>query len=97
MIDAYSCEGWNGQSQENIMPEKDLQKDASKILQCKLAIHEAFHKLIYFCFCRGVSKNPYSIMKGRSTTKDIFCTKYGAKYLVNNDIILCDCGTHQNV
>ena len=36
MIDAYSSEGWKGQSQEKIRPEKELQKAASKILQCKI-------------------------------------------------------------
>lgn len=100
MIDAYSSEGWKGQSQEKIRPEKELQKAASKILQCKLAIREAFHHLDSLLLEGSLQESDFD-SEGQINSEDIFCAKCGSKDLVlDNDIILCDgaCdrGFHQN-
>lgn len=90
MIDAYSSEGWKGQSQEKIRPEKELQKAASKILQCKLAIREAFHHLDSLCLEGSLQESAFD-SEGQINSEDIFCSKCGSKDLVpDNDIILCD-------
>lgn len=90
MIDAYSNEGWKGQSQEKIRPEKELQKAASKILQCKLAIREAFHRLDSLCLEGSLPESDFD-SEGQINSEDIFCAKCGSKELVlDNDIVLCD-------
>lgn len=90
MIDAYSNEGWKGQSQEKIRPEKELQKAASKIVQCKLAIREAFHRLDSLCLEGSLPESDFD-SEGQINSEDIFCAKCGSKDLVlDNDIILCD-------
>lgn len=90
MIDAYSSEGWKGQSQEKIRPEKELQKAASKILQFKLAIREAFHHLHSVCLEGSLQESAFD-SEGQINSEDIFCAKCGTKDLFpDNDIILCD-------
>lgn len=90
MIDAYSSEGWKGQSQEKIRPEKELQKAALKILQCKLAIREAFHHLDSLSLEGSLQESAFD-SEGQINSEDIFCAKCGSKDLFpDNDIILCD-------
>uniref|UniRef100_A0A0D6R2W9 Uncharacterized protein n=1 Tax=Araucaria cunninghamii TaxID=56994 RepID=A0A0D6R2W9_ARACU len=90
MIDAYSSEGWKGQSQEKIRPEKELQKAASKIVQCKLAIREAFRELHSLSLEGSLEKSAFD-NEGQVNSEDIFCAKCGSKdLLLDNDIILCD-------
>eukprot|EP01018_Ginkgo_biloba_P003096 Gb_21021 [translate_table: standard] len=90
LIDAYSNEGWKGQSQEKIRPEKELQRAASKIAQCKLRIREAFHHLDSLCLEGTLQQSAFD-SEGQIYSEDIFCAKCGSKDLFpDNDIILCD-------
>ncbi|KAL0356886.1 UNVERIFIED_CONTAM: Pathogenesis-related homeodomain protein [Sesamum calycinum] len=45
LIDAYSAEGWKGQSLDKLKPEKELQRAKSHILRYKLKIRALFQRL----------------------------------------------------
>ncbi|XP_073278417.1 pathogenesis-related homeodomain protein [Primulina huaijiensis] len=90
LIDAYSAEGWKGQSLEKLKPEKELQNAKSHILRYKLKIRELFQHIDQSL---AAGKLPESLFdsKGEIYSEDIFCAKCGSKDLqVDNDIILCD-------
>ncbi|KAL3843880.1 hypothetical protein ACJIZ3_001283 [Penstemon smallii] len=90
LIDAYSAEGWKGQSLEKLKPEKELQRAKSHILSYKLRIRDLFQHLESSL---SVGKLPESLFdsKGEIDSEDIFCAKCGSKELpLDNDIILCD-------
>ncbi|PSS29295.1 Pathogenesis-related homeodomain protein [Actinidia chinensis var. chinensis] len=90
LIDAYSAEGWKGQSLEKIKPEKELQRAKSEIFRCKLKIRDLFQRLD-LSIAEG--KLPRSLFdsEGQIDSEDIFCAKCGTKDLrADNDIILCD-------
>eukprot|EP00252_Welwitschia_mirabilis_P023617 TRINITY_DN6728_c0_g1_i1.p1 TRINITY_DN6728_c0_g1~~TRINITY_DN6728_c0_g1_i1.p1 ORF type:complete len:673 (-),score=177.69 TRINITY_DN6728_c0_g1_i1:1283-3301(-) len=90
MIDAYSSEGWRGQSQEKIRPERELRKAASKILHYKHAIREIFHRLHSLSLTGSLEESAFD-SDGLIYSEDIFCAKCGSKDLFpDNDIILCD-------
>ncbi|KAH6793559.1 hypothetical protein C2S52_004036 [Perilla frutescens var. hirtella] len=90
LIDAYSAEGWRGQSVDKLKPEKELEKAKSRILGYKLKIRALFQ-----CLDQSLSlgKLPESLFdsQGEIDSEDIFCAKCGSKDLtLDNDIILCD-------
>ncbi|PIM99086.1 PHD Zn-finger protein [Handroanthus impetiginosus] len=90
LIDAYSSEGWKGQSLEKLKPEKELQRAKSHILRYKLKIRALFQRLD---LSLAVGKLPESLFDshGEIDSEDIFCAKCGSKDLtLDNDIILCD-------
>nr|GMD07184.1 pathogenesis-related homeodomain protein [Ipomoea batatas] len=90
LIDAYSAEGWKGQSLEKLKPEKELQRAKSGIFHYKLKIRDLFQR-IDTSLSQG--KLPESLFDsdGQIDSEDIFCAKCGSKDLpADNDIILCD-------
>ncbi|XP_011088187.1 pathogenesis-related homeodomain protein isoform X1 [Sesamum indicum] len=90
LIDAYSAEGWKGQSLDKLKPEKELQRAKSHILRYKLKIRALIQRLD---MSLAVGKLPESLFDshGEIDSEDIFCAKCGSKDLpLDNDIILCD-------
>ncbi|KAJ0980254.1 hypothetical protein J5N97_008509 [Dioscorea zingiberensis] len=90
LIDAYSGEGWKGQSLEKIKPEKELERAKSEILRCKLKIRELFHHLDSL-LSKGRLEDSLFDSEGQISSDDIFCGTCSSKDVsANNDIILCD-------
>ncbi|EPS70892.1 hypothetical protein M569_03865, partial [Genlisea aurea] len=90
LIDAYSAEGWKGQSLEKLKPEKELDRAKSHISRYKLKIRSLVQHLDHLL---SFGKLPGSLFdsKGEINSEDIFCAKCGSKDLTpDNDIILCD-------
>ncbi|WVZ55392.1 hypothetical protein U9M48_006056 [Paspalum notatum var. saurae] len=99
-IQAYSSEGWKGQSLEKIRPEKELERATAEILRCKLRIREAFRNMDSL-LSEGKLEESLFDSAGEISSEDIFCAICGSKDVtLQNDIILCDgaCdrGFHQN-
>ncbi|XP_043713167.1 homeobox protein HAT3.1 isoform X2 [Telopea speciosissima] len=90
LIDAYSGEGWKGQSSEKIKPEKELQRASTEILRCKQEIRSLFQHIDSSC-AEGRLQESLFDSDGQIYSEDIFCAKCGSKDLTSaNDIILCD-------
>ncbi|XP_027155738.1 pathogenesis-related homeodomain protein [Coffea eugenioides] len=90
LIDAYSGEGWKGQSLEKIKPEKELQRAKSQIFRYKLKIRDLFRQ-IDLLLAEGKLPETLFDSDGQIDSEDIFCAKCGSKDLtLDNDIILCD-------
>nr|CAD1841309.1 unnamed protein product [Ananas comosus var. bracteatus] len=90
LIDAYSGEGWKGQSLEKIRPEKELERAKSEILRCKLRLRDTF-KHLDTLISEGKFDESLFDSEGEISSEDIFCAKCGSKDVsANNDIILCD-------
>ncbi|XP_047341411.1 pathogenesis-related homeodomain protein isoform X1 [Impatiens glandulifera] len=90
LIDAYSGEGWKGQSIEKVKLAEEIQRAKSEIVRTKLKIRDLFKGLDSSI---AVGKLPESLFdsEGEIDSEDIFCAKCGSKdLLLNNDIILCD-------
>lgn len=90
LLDAYSSEGWRGQSLEKLRPEKELQRAKADINRSKLKIRDLFRHLDSVS---AEGKFPDSLFdsEGLIDSEDIFCAKCGSKELsADNDIILCD-------
>ncbi|KAF3632346.1 Pathogenesis-related homeodomain protein [Capsicum annuum] len=99
LIDAYSAEGWKGQSREKIRPEKELQRAKKQILNCKLGIREIVHHLDLLSSAGQIDDS--AIAPDGSVHHDhIICAKCKLQEAFSdNDIILCDgtcnCAFHQ--
>uniref|UniRef100_A0A7I4DNG1 PHD-type domain-containing protein n=1 Tax=Physcomitrium patens TaxID=3218 RepID=A0A7I4DNG1_PHYPA len=90
LLDAYTGEGWKGQSREKIRPEQELQRAKAQILRSKLAIREAIHELDDVGLEGSLDKNAFD-SEGRIYHEEIFCAKCKSQEaLPDNDIILCD-------
>ncbi|CAN4112134.1 unnamed protein product [Withania somnifera] len=90
LIEAYSGEGWKGQSLEKIKLEKELQRAKTHIFQYKLKIRDLFQRLDTLL---AQGRLPASLFdnEGEIDSEDIFCAKCGSMDLpADNDIILCD-------
>ncbi|CAL0330330.1 unnamed protein product [Lupinus luteus] len=86
LIDAYSAEGWKGQSREKIRPEKELQRAQKEILKCKLSIRDAIRQLDSLSGIEDQVIAP----DGSANHKHIFCAKCKLREaLRDNDIVLC--------
>ncbi|XP_043709501.1 homeobox protein HOX1A-like [Telopea speciosissima] len=90
LIDAYSGEGWKGQSLEKIKPEKELQRATTEIFSCKQKIRSLFQHIDSSC-AEGKLQESLFDSDGQISYEDISCAKCGSKDLTtDNDIILCD-------
>lgn len=99
LIDAYSAEGWKGQSREKIKPEKELERAKAQIVKCKLGIREAIRQMELLS-SKGSIDDTVVASDGSVHHEHIICAKCNLREAFpENDIILCDgtcnCAFHQ--
>ncbi|KAI4381139.1 hypothetical protein MLD38_007247 [Melastoma candidum] len=99
LIDAYSGEGWKGQSRAKIKPLKELQRARRQIWNCKLGIRDAIRQLDTLGSVGSIGD---SVMAPNGVVhhEHIFCARCRKNEVFpDNDIILCDgtcnCAFHQ--
>ncbi|XP_076932907.1 pathogenesis-related homeodomain protein-like [Bidens hawaiensis] len=99
LLDAYSTEGWKGQSREKIKPERELQRAKKQILKCKLGLRDALRQLDLLSSDGRIDESVIA-PDGSVHHDNIHCAKCKLREAYDdNDIILCDgtcnCAFHQ--
>ncbi|MED6122516.1 hypothetical protein PIB30_040514 [Stylosanthes scabra] len=89
LIDAYSGEGWKGQSREKIRPEKELQRAWKQILKCKLGIRDAIHQLDSLSSLNS-SEDSVIATDESNCHEHKYCQKCKSQAIRDKDIIRCD-------